>query len=240
MYCEYKFHIGLKDIGLSNKAKNKTILGFLEDAGGMQSDILGYGVNDIERTNLSWIILGWKVKIIKRPKYGEGVKVKTQSRGIKKIYAFRDYEIYNEKEELIAKATSKWVLYDINKKSIITIGKEIIEKYETEDKKVFEKEPKYKIEEPEKYMNKGEYKINRSIIDVNQHVHNINYIDIAYEALPEKIYNSEELNNIEIVYKKEIKYGDNVKSLYSKKDNEHIIIIKDEEEKIIHAVIKLS
>ncbi len=172
--------------------------------------------------------------------YGEKVSIKTWSRGIKKFYAYRDFEMYNENEELIAIATSKWILYDINKESIITIGEEIGSKYKEENKKVFEEEPKYKIKEPENYINKCEYKINRSMIDLNKHVHNINYIDLAYEALPDEIYNSENLDNIEIIYKKEIKYGETVKCLYAKQDNENIVVIKDEQEKEIHAIVKMS
>lgn len=240
MFVKNKVKVGLKDIGISNKATNKAILGMLEDVAGFHSDIAGFGINDINKTSLSWIILGWKVEIIKRPKYGEELEVITWSRGVKRIYAFRDYEMYNEKGELILKATSKWVLMDINKQTIITIGEEISDRYEKEEKKSFVEEPKYKIVEPEKYISTGEYSIKRSVIDVNKHVHNINYINIAYEALPEQIYNAEEFNNFEIIYKKEIKYGDNVKCLYGKVEDEHVIIIKDEKEEIIHACIKLK
>ena len=240
MFCKNKVKVGLKDIGTSNKATNKAILGMLEDVAGFHSDIAGYGINDIKKTHLSWVLLGWKVEIIQRPKYGEEIEVVTWSRGVKRIYAFRDYEMYNTNGNLIAKATSKWVLIDITKEKIVTRDSEIADRYKKEDKICFVEEPKYKITEPENYLNTCEYKISRSVIDVNKHVHNTSYIDIAYEALPEEIYHSEELNNIEIVYKKEIKYGETVKCLYSKVGNEHIVVIKDEKEENVHAVVKLS
>ena len=46
-------------------------------------------------------------------------------------------------------------------------------------------------------------------------------------------------DNFEIVYKKEIKYGENVKCLYGKKDGKNIIVIKDENKDKIHACVKL-
>ena len=95
MFIEHKCHIGLRDIGIGNKLKNKSLLGFLEDAGGIHSDIAGYGVNNIKETGLSWVILGWKIKIIKRPEYGEWLTIKTWSRKTNKFYAYRDYEVYN-------------------------------------------------------------------------------------------------------------------------------------------------
>ena len=239
MFCKNKVKIGLKDIGVSNKVTNKAILGMLEDVAGFHSDIAGFGINDIKKTNLSWVIVGWEVEIINRPKYGDEVEVVTWSRGVKRIYAYRDFEIYNEKGELIAKATSKWVLIDIKKQSMVTIDPEIADKYEKEDKCCFESEPKYKILIPEKYESFGQYNIKRSVIDVNKHVHNINYINIAYEALPEELYNSEEFNNFEIIYKKEIKYGDNVKCMYGKVENKHVILIKDLKEETTYSCIKL-
>ena len=240
MFIEHKCHIGLRDIGIGNKLKNKSLLGFLEDAGGIHSDIAGYGVEDIEKTNLSWVVLGWKIEIIKRPSYGEWLNIKTWSRKTNKFYAYRDYEVYNQENQLVAKGTSKWVILDIKKKTIMALTEKIVGPYEKEDRQALEEEPKYKIVDSENYINKCDYKINRSIIDVNEHVHNTSYIDIAYEALPKEIYYSEELNNIEIIYKKEIKYAETVKCCYSKIENEHIIVIKDENEETIHAVVKLS
>jgi len=63
MYIEQKFFIRLQDIGISNKVTNKALLSFLEDAGGIHSNIAGYGLNNIEKTKLSWVILNWKLNL---------------------------------------------------------------------------------------------------------------------------------------------------------------------------------
>ena len=53
-------------------------------------------------------------------------------------------------------------------------------------------------------------------------MHNLYYLDLAYEALPEDIYNNKRpFNNVKIVYKKEIKPLDDeyeIKSLNNKKE----------------------
>lgn len=240
MFIEKEYTIGLSDIGISNKIKNKSLLNFLENIGGKHSDIAKLGVEDIERTKLSWIIMGWKVQIIKRPKYGETIKIKTWSRKANKIYAYRDFEIYSDTNELIGKATSKWILYDIEKNGIATLTEELLKPYEQETEfSAFEEEPKYKIVDLEFYERKADYKITRNMIDINEHVHNTNYMDFATEALPKEMFLNEEFNNFEIAYKKEIKYGSTVKCCYGKKDETSIIIVKDESEENIHAMIKL-
>mgnify|MGYP003312477354 FL=1 len=75
------------------------------------------------------------------------------------------------------------------------------------------------------------------MIDVNNHVHNLYYLDLAYMALPEEVYDKD-FSEIDILYKKEIKLGDTVRCLYSAEED--LITIKNEDESIIHAILKLK
>ena len=43
--------------------------------GGEHSNKVGYGALDIDKTGLSWILLDWKVQVIKRPIYSEELKI---------------------------------------------------------------------------------------------------------------------------------------------------------------------
>ena len=61
-----KTRIDLEDVGYSNKITNKAILKILENAGARQSETIHFGLNDMENVGFSWILLGWKVKILKR------------------------------------------------------------------------------------------------------------------------------------------------------------------------------
>ena len=71
-------------------------------------------------------------------------------------------------------------------------------------------------------------------------MHNLNYLAVAYEALPTNIYSEKSFNNIEIMYKKSIRLGNTVKCFYTVSDNIHYVTIKSEDEKSLHAIIKLS
>ena len=76
------------------------------------------------------------------------------------------------------------------------------------------------------------------MIDVNHHVHNINYIDFATHILPYEVM--QQATNIEVMYKKEIKETDKIKCKYAIEDGAHYAVIKSEDDKILHAIIKLS
>ncbi len=241
MIVEQDYRIKLSEIGKENKITNKAILGDLEDIGGIHSNIAGYGILDIPQTKLSWVLLDWKLKIIIRPKYSEKIKIKTWSKNAIKFYTYRDFEVYDENGQVIAIATSKWVLLDIDKEKIVKISDEVLNKYEPElEKSVFDISEIEKLQEPENYISEVEYTVKKSDIDVNNHMHNLNYLELANEALPEDVYNEQELNNVRINYKKEIKLGETVKCKYSFENNTHIIVIKSKDEKVIHAIIKLN
>lgn len=240
MTVEHEYEVKLSEIGKENKVTNKAILSYLEDIGGIHSNMAGTGVLDIPKTQLTWVLLEWKLQVIKKPKYAEKVKVTTWSRNAVKCYAYRDFEIYDIEGNIIAKAISKWVLIDIEKGRIVKVDDELLSKYEPEiDKTVFENEEFEKIKEPEEYELETEYQVKRSDIDVNKHMHNLNYIDLAIEALPEEIYQKEDFDNIRITYKKEIKLGETVKCKYANQEGKHIIVIKSEDDEILHAIVEL-
>ena len=108
------------------------------------------------------------------------------------------------------------------------------------DESVFNINDLPKLSIPDRAPDKCDtYKIRRFDLDINKHVHNLNYLDYAYELLPQNVYDGEELNNVEICYKKEIKYGDTIKSFLYIEDNVYTIIIKSEDENTVHAIIKI-
>lgn len=238
---EHKFEIGFRDVGKSNKITNKGLLGYLEDTAGMHSNLAGYGLNNIEETGLTWILLNWKVQVIKRPLYGESILVKTWARNTVKFYTFRDFEVYNNKNELIAIATTKWVLMDAKTMSLTKISDELMSKYNPENKTVFGDAKEIgKLDFPTEYESMLLYTIQRKDIDINRHVHNATYLDFAYEALPEEVYDNATLDTFEILYKKETKLGETIKCFYAKENNSHYVVMKTEDEKTVHCIIRLD
>ncbi len=238
---EHKFEIGFRDVGKSNELTNKGLLGFLEDIAGMHSNQVGFGLNNIDKTGLTWVLLNWKVRIFKRPLYGESIFIKTWARNSVKFYTFRDFEVYDNNNELVAIASSKWVLMDAKTMHLTKIPEEMIGKYKPELTCVFEGEPEInKIDTPEEYANMLSYTIQRKDIDINRHVHNTYYLDFAYEVLPEDVYENSNLDCFEILYKKETKLGETIKCFYAKIEQSHYVVMKAQDETTIHCVIRFD
>lgn len=240
MIYKEKFKVGLKDVWEKDEVSNIAILEYLEDIAAYHSDSVGIGVNTTDKTHISWLLLDWKLEVIKRPKYGQILEINTWSREIEKFYALRDFEVYDEEKNLCAIATSKWLLVNSDTGKIARIEPEIADRYHSEiGRCVFQNEKISKLKEPKDYISDMTYTTRRRDIDVIGHMHNLYYLYLAYEALPEEEYSKRPFNHIRIQYKNQIKLGDTVKCKYTKEDNENIVVIKSEDDKVLHAIIKI-
>lgn len=241
MIYKENFKIGLKDVWKGNEVSNIAILEYLENVAAYHSDSVGYGVNTTNITNLNWLLLDWKVKVLKRPTYGQVLEIHTWSRTVEKFYAYRDFEVYNENKELCVIATSKWLLVDSKTGKIARVDSEMAAKYESEtDKSVFKGEELKKLKEPDFFEREITYTTQRKDIDVIGHMHNLYYLDLAYDALPEEIYEQRPFDNIRIMYKKEVKLGETVKCKYTKIGDKNIVVIKSKDDKVLHSIIELE
>lgn len=235
---EYKTRIRFNEINENNELSDKGLLTILSEAAGVHSEEVGYGLNTVDETNCTWMILYWKVKIYKRPKWYTELTIKTWGREFTKISSWRDFEVYDNTGEKIAVASTEWVLIDAQKGKIGKITEKMINDYGKVEKQVFNETLTGKIQEPENMQKVYEYTAERRDIDTNHHVNNIVYLELAYNAFPENI--SIDFSDIEIYYKKQIKQGEPVSIFYGKEKNSHFVSIKSLDQKTIHAILKFS
>lgn len=157
------------------------------------------------------MLLYWKIKVYKRPRWNTEVTVKTWAREFLKVSSWRDFEAYDNEGNLIVIGTTEWVLIDVKTASIAKIPDKLREDYKLVNKKVFAEEISGKLK-PEEDMEKiYEYTADKRDIDANHHVNNVVYLELAYDAFPY----DEKLNfsNIEIHYKKQIKLRRNSRNI---------------------------
>lgn len=241
MIFKNTYTIGIEDIGKSNFATNKAILSIMEDVACKHGADLKYGVNNLSKTKQAWILLNWKMKVLERPVYNDNVCAYTWSRKFEKAYACRDFKLKGDDGRVYAIGTSRWLLFDIETRRPVRLNKEIEDLYGTEKGiDVFEDEI-YDIRpdlEVIKKSQKSIYKVQRRDIDINGHVHNTNYLEIAYEMLPWEIYESKSFENIEITYKKEIRYGDEVTCCYYTHNDNHFVAMMVEDR--VNAVVSFK
>ena len=240
-FYEKDFHVRYFDLGENNALSITGLMDLLQEIAGMHSSDVGYGLNNISETGLTWFLLYWKIKIFKKPRWNTKLHVKTWARKLEKVSSFRDFEVSDENGNIIAIASSKWALLDVRKNSVARMPDSMSDEYGVVEKSVFNSEVDAKIKVPEDAYFTYEYTIGRRDIDTNHHVNNLYYLDFAFQALPENVYYNTDFTEIEILYKKQLKINEKIKCFYKKEnDGNHIVVIKSEDEKIVHAVVKVK
>ena len=183
MIYKERYKVELEDIGRENKIDNKRIVTIMEDIAGSHSDKVGLGVSASAINKKAWVLLDWKIKILKRPAYNEYIDASTWSRKSDRLCAFRDFELYDQNGELCAIGTSRWLYMDLVRRRPIILDNKMNDIYGTEtEKNVFDEEIK-KIELPDLdnlpdniMVTEKPYLIQRRDIDINGHLHNVSYL----------------------------------------------------------------
>lgn len=226
------YEIGVDNLDKNRYVNDKEIFRILENAFAKHSNSLKVGLEDIIKMGYTIVLLSWKLEINNRPKYKDKLKVNTWVKETSKMYFYRDFEIIIN-DDVAVKATSKWMLLDIKKfKPVMNL--ELIKKQNPIDKDVFETRDIKRLKELDNYSKKLKYYIRKSDIDLNNHVHNLNYIDMALEVIDDKYY-----SNIEIEYLKEIKYNDKISIMSEKINDKYYIKIYNETNNVTSALIEI-
>ncbi len=222
MYKErVKVRYSEMDFGLA--LKPSAVLNFFQDMASENAENLGFGYSYITPKHLAWYLLKYRIEFFKYPVGLYNLTLKTQPRGYNKIFAFRDFEIWNE-AECLAKAASSWSLVDINSGKPVSVadalgGNPLMPPYQKQDEDLaFQK-----IKLPDKIDIEKTFEIRYDDIDVNQHANNCNYIIWAFEPLSLEFRSSHCIKNIDLVFKKEIKFGNTVLSQIEIADNNRTV-----------------
>ena len=128
------------------------------------------------------------------------------------MFAFRDFYITHQGKQ-IGRATSTWTLVDLSTKSMANVAevmannKFMYQHDKREDDLIYGK-----IRLPEKFDVSKTFEVRFDDLDVNKHVNNANYIVWAIEPLSFDFRRSHKLKTVDMMFKKEITYGNKVLS----------------------------
>lgn len=199
-----KFKIPYYDGDKYGYIRSVNILKYFGETSSEETDILLEGSEDIK--DFGWMLYRWKVEILRYPTTQEKVEVDTWVSKVDRFYAYREFTMTDEEGGLLASASTVWIGVDMKRKRPIRIPKTYSDKMAIIGQANFDDFSDFR--EELKIEDYSDFKVRRSDIDSNEHVNNTKYLSWLIESVPEDIYREYDLLEFEIIYKKEIKYGD--------------------------------
>ena len=237
----YEFHCKVEypDLGVDAQLSHLGALRMMQEAACQDSSRTGYGPFDVERNGVAWIICGWKVRLDRRPHWGEDLTVATWPRTMSNHLSERDFQIFDSQGALVGAATSRWLLIDVRTGHVTNVTPEIAAAYALDcDSRALEGEMASNGKSPEGAAVTFTYTALRRDLDMFHHINNLHYLELAREALPEAVLAAEPAT-VEILYKRQIKLGDKVQFFYSydPEEKKHLVELKDAAGKKSHALV---
>ncbi len=233
----YTTRVRYSEITESRVASLLSIINYFQDCCTFEAEDRGVGIDWLNDHKTAWMLTSWQIKIDRRPKYCENIKVTTWACGFRFFLGKRNFTIENaETGELLVYAYSEWAYVNTEKGlPEKNVPEEEFEAYGMADPldKEFEK-GKIKLPEDAELIQCEPITVTDQYIDTNHHVNNGQYISIAMTALPEDIFiRSDDLKGLRAEYKLQSVKGD---VLYPYRAEEAgdgaVVILKDEDDKV--------
>jgi acyl-ACP thioesterase len=173
----------------------------LQSVAGDHAEILGVGMSFCIKNNLAWVALFFHVDIIRMPAGQEEITIETWPSSRDALRTTRDYIIKDAAGETLVRATSQWVMIDIEKRRPAPLAGRLPE-FELSGERAletpFDKFPDFAPDFSESV--KPRY----DDFDINQHLNNAVYAVWATEALGIEFREKHKLRGISLNFKKEI------------------------------------
>lgn len=199
-YSEMNYDLSLKPYSLLN---------FLQDIASESAENLGFGYSYIKKENLAWFLIKYRMEFDEYPIGVYNLKISTQPRGYNKLFAYREFEIFND-EKVFGRIFSMWSIIDLKNHCVVSIENAINNPYMARFQHNSDDLAFAKIKPLSKIDYQKEFQVRYNDLDVNKHANNGNYIIWAFETLDCEFLINHKIKTLDLIYKKETKYNEKI------------------------------
>jgi acyl-ACP thioesterase len=180
-----------------------SIFNFFQEAAISHAEKLGVGREAMARTNQVWLLSRMSVQVDRRPTYGETVTVRTWPRGAERLFTRRDYDILGADGQAAVRASSSWIIVDINKRRPMR-PQFIVDTMPSNEGLDALPAAALSLEENSSLQKCREHPALYTDVDANGHVNNISYIRWIEDAINPELLEQAKQMRLDINYLNEV------------------------------------
>lgn len=204
------YDIRYHEADFRGRALPLTLINDLQDAAGEHAAALGFSVLALKKKNMTWLLSRYHVKVLRYPAFGETMTVSTWPSGRQGIFALRDFEAVDGRGRPVLAATSSWILWNLASRQPARLEENLPDRFTVERRALADDfAPLPPCDTPGRVMT---FRVWMQDIDFNNHANHASYILWALETPPEDVLRSWVPVDIEVAYRAEAFYGDEVAS----------------------------
>jgi medium-chain acyl-[acyl-carrier-protein] hydrolase len=222
---ERKYPVNVFNADLTGKLSAGSLFSFLEDIAARHATILGWGRDNLLSGGHFWALSRMLVRIARLPAAMDEITLRTWPRGTDSIYALRDFELFDKQGNVLAVATSSWIVVDYNTRKVQRPDKTLSLNIGFPERKAVNtnagKVPSLK----QKDLTSTTMKAKLEDIDVNMHVNNARYIYWVMNSYDPEFINAHTPETLEVNYTSEGHWDDMIRIITAKIDETSISFV---------------
>lgn len=112
------FEVGAFQVHPNGNLSLCSLADLLQEVAWIHADSQGFGKSLLEQ-QLMWALSRIEIKVNQFPVWGDSLRIFTAGRGQSGAFAFREFMVWDQQEQVVARAMSSWLLVHIEKKRIL-------------------------------------------------------------------------------------------------------------------------
>ena len=222
-----KHTIPCYDTDASWRLKPTSFMNMAQEAAGRHAVYLGFGYDDLIKTNTAWILSRVHVEFIDTPKWREDITLQTWHKGLNRLFFLRDFILTDNEGKARVKATTSWLVLNLETRRLVRDPK-LMEEGTVCTESVIET-PADKVQMPKDVEAElvRRHTVSYSDIDTNGHTNNAMYMQWSMNSVGYDITSSRPVKEFTINFNHETKAGDIValyKVVKEEEDGRHVFV----------------
>lgn len=197
-------------------ASIQTLCRFFQETAGNHARNMGFALDQLQAEGKTWVLSRFHIQVQRYPRWREHVRIETWPSGSIGFYAVRDFYLYNQQNQRLASASSIWLILDLNRKTPLRIPQALVDMNVTDrDRAIADRfDTLWRPEQGSALtrMFEKSFVARKSDVDLNRHVNNVSYVEWAVETVPDDVWRTHLLTEIEVSFRAETLYGDAILS----------------------------
>jgi len=195
---------------LNRRWKPSCFFQAMQQAATSHAASLGYDFDDLLKAGRVWILSRLKIRFDRFPTHDEAVSIRTWPKGIgQKLFFLRDFEFLAPDGEVLAAATSAWVLIDPERRRMLLPNTFDFNLPHNEGLSALS-EPLDKIAPPDDMPERLTVQAGYSAVDMLGHVNNARYVEWACDSLPFDLHRTACLRSLQVNFLNEVRPGERI------------------------------
>ena len=157
-----------------------------QEAAEAHATLYNCGYQILIQQNIVWVLSRMQLEIKRMPEWDEPVRIETWHKRVERIFALRDFLLFDAHDEPIIKATSAWLLMDIHTRRMLRVEHvlPLLAHVNIPQDAIPDVPGKLMVPEGELLSLKQRHSVVYSDIDLINHVTNTKYVEWALDLLP--------------------------------------------------------